>query len=225
MYLSYEDTQWGRGEVIKDTARVLSRMIDGAVIRTHRQRDIEDFAAFSGIPTINALSDEEHPCQILGDLLTLMELRGELAPLRIVFIGDGACNTATSWIWACGLLNFHLTIIAPKAYQPKGSWRAWENLLITDDLEAAAAADVLYTDTFVSMGTEKDEAERLSDLGPYWISEELAAKTKNGCLVMHPLPAHRGQEIHHSILEQNMKTILLQAENRLHVQKAVLSLI
>jgi len=226
IYLNANDIQLGRGELIKDTARVLGRLVDGAVIRTFAQSDIEEFAAFSGVPTINALTDEEHPCQILSDIFTIEEKRGSIAGKTVTFVGDGACNTARSWILAAGKFDFQLRIAAPNRYQPEPEWlqRAGGSVICTTDLrEAARNADVLYTDIWVSMGTELESARREAELGPYWINETIVDLAKPDALVMHCLPAHRGQEIDAQTLEANASTIFDQAENRLHVQKAILA--
>ena len=226
IYLNANDIQLGRGELIKDTARVLGRLVDGAVIRTFAQSDIEEFAAFSGVPTINALTDQEHPCQILSDIFTIEEKRGSIAGKAVTFVGDGACNTARSWILAAGKFDFQLRIAAPNRYQPEPEWlqRAGGSVICTTDLrEAARNADVLYTDIWVSMGTELESARREAELGPYWINETIVDLAKPDALVMHCLPAHRGQEIDAQILEANASTIFDQAENRLHVQKAILA--
>ena len=226
IYLNANDIQLGRGELIKDTARVLGRLVDGAVIRTFAQSDIEEFAAFSGVPTINALTDEEHPCQILSDIFTIEEKRGSIAGKTVTFVGDGACNTARSWILAVGKFDFQLRIAAPNRYQPEPEWlqRAGGSVICTTDLrEAARNADVLYTDIWVSMGTELESARREAELGPYWINETIVDLAKPDALVMHCLPAHRGQEIDAQTLEANASTIFDQAENRLHVQKAILA--
>ena len=226
IYLNANDIQLGRGELIKDTARVLGRLVDGAVIRTFAQSDIEEFAAFSGVPTINALTDGEHPCQILSDIFTIEEKRGSIAGKIVTFVGDGACNTARSWILAAGKFDFQLRIAAPNRYQPEPEWlqRAGGSVICTTDLrEAARNADVLYTDIWVSMGTELESARREAELGPYWINETIVDLAKPDALVMHCLPAHRGQEIDAQTLEANASTIFDQAENRLHVQKAILA--
>src|SRR5881394_1192644 len=225
IYLNAADAQLGRGELIKDTARVLGRMIHGAVIRTYAQRDIEEFAEFSGVPTVNALTDDEHPCQILGDIFTIEEKREKIENKIVTFVGDGAANTAQSWLFAAGKLDFELRIASPKRYQPKAKLlkRAGGRVICTEDLqEAARGADVLYTDIWVSMGREGEEARREAELAPYWINEELVKLARSDVLVMHCLPAHRGQEIDDATLEANAKTIFDQSENRLHVQKAVL---
>ncbi len=226
IYLNASDAQLGRGELIKDTARVLGRMIHGAVIRTFAQGDIEEFAEFSGVPTVNALTDDEHPCQILGDIFTIAEKRESIADKVVTFVGDGASNTAQSWLFAANKLGFELRIASPKRYQPKAKMlkRAGGRVVCTDDLQAAARdADVLYTDIWVSMGKEGEEARREADLGPYWINEPLVKLAKPDALVMHCLPAHRGQEIDEKTFEAHAQTIFDQAENRLHVQKAILA--
>src|SRR6266404_5166695 len=226
IYLNAADAQLGRGELIKDTARVLARMIHGAVIRTYAQSDLEEFAEFSGVPTVNALTDDEHPCQILGDIFTVIEKRGKIGNKVITFVGDGAANTARSWLFAAGKLDFELRITSPKRYQPRAKLlkRAGGRVICTEDLqEAARGSDVLYTDIWVSMGKEGDEARREAELGPYWINESLVKLAKPDALVMHCLPAHRGQEIEEKTFEAHAQTIFDQAENRLHVQKAILT--
>jgi ornithine carbamoyltransferase len=225
IYLNAADAQLGRGELIKDTARVLARMIHGAVIRTYAQSDIEEFAEFSGVPTINALTDDEHPCQILGDLFTLIEKRGRIENTVVAYVGDGVSNTARSWLFAAGKMDFELRISSHKKYQPKKKLlgRAGGRVLCTDDVSTAAKdADVLYTDIWVSMGKEAEEARREAELGPYWINESVVKLAKPNALVMHCLPAHRGQEIDEKTFESHAQTIFDQAENRLHVQKAIL---
>jgi ornithine carbamoyltransferase len=226
IYMNAADAQLGRGELIKDTARVMARMIHGAVIRTYAQSDIEEFAEFSGVPTVNALTDEEHPCQILGDIFTIIEKTGKIENKVVSFIGDGVSNTARSWLFAAGKLGFELRIASPKKYQPKKKLveKAGGRILCTDDVAAAARdADVLYTDIWVSMGKEAEEARREAELGPYWINESVVRLAKPDALVMHCLPAHRGQEIDEKTFEAHAQTIFDQAENRLHVQKAILA--
>jgi len=225
-FLSANDIQLGRGEPIKDTARVLGRMLDGAVVRTYAQRDVEDFAKYGNIPTINALTDDEHPCQILADLFTIQEKLGSYEGKTITFIGDGACNVPRSWIWAASKLNFRLRIAAPKAFQPAPELiaRAGGDIIVTDDLSAAVAgADVLYTDVWVSMGMEKEAEYRLAQLSGYQINRSLLQKAAPNALVMHCLPAYREKEITDEVMETHADTIFTQAENRLHVQKGVLA--
>jgi ornithine carbamoyltransferase len=225
MFLSPADTQLGRGEPIQDTARVLGRMVHGAVIRTFAQRDIELFSEYAKIPTINALTDDDHPCQILADILTIQEQLGPIQGKVVTFVGDGACNVPISWIFAAGKLGFELRIAAPKEFQPSAELlkRAGGKIICTEDLNAAAkGADVLYTDVWVSMGKESEAADRIKVLGKYQINGELMKYAKPGAMVMHCLPAYRGKEIDDATLEAHAKTIFDQAENRLHVQKAVL---
>jgi ornithine carbamoyltransferase len=225
IFLNPNDIQLGRGELIKDTARVLARMIHGAIIRTFAQADIEEFAEFSALPTINALTDDEHPCQILADIFTIQEKGGSIEGKIVTFVGDAASNTARSWMFAAGKMNFELRLAAPKKYQPGAETlkRAGGNVVCNPNLqEAARGADVLYTDIWVSMGKEGEEARRQAELGPYWVNQELVKLAKPDVLVMHCLPAHRGQEIDDATLEANAETIFDQSENRLHVQKAVL---
>jgi ornithine carbamoyltransferase len=225
IYLNANDIQLGRGELIKDTARVLGRLVDGAIIRTFAQSDIEEFAEFAGVPTINALTDDEHPCQILSDIFTIEEKRGGITGKIVTFVGDGACNTARSWALAASKLDFELRIAAPVKYQPEPEWlkKIGGKIICTTNLsEAASGADVLYTDIWVSMGTELESARREAELGPCWINESLVKMAKPEALVMHCLPAHRGQEIDAKVFEANAGTIFDQAENRLHVQKAIL---
>lgn len=229
MFLASNEIQLGRGEPIKDTARVMGRMLHGAVIRTFAQSDVEQFAEFSGIPTINALTDDEHPCQILADLFTIEEKLGTISGKTVCFVGDGACNVSRSWIWAAAKLNFTLKIAAPRNYQPDESIlaaAACSRIQVTDDLKAAArGADVLYTDVWVSMGKESESEFRIAQLGGYQIDRDLVNLAAPGALVMHCLPAYRDMEIAADIFEEHARTIFDQAENRLHAQKAVLGLV
>jgi ornithine carbamoyltransferase len=226
IFLSANDIQLGRGEPIKDTARVLGRMVHGAIFRTFAQRDVEEFARFAGIPTINALTDGEHPCQILADLQTIQEKLGPVAGKVVTFVGDGACNVANSWAFAAAKLGFELHIAAPNGFQPAADLlrRAGGKVVCTDDPKAAAkGADVLYTDVWVSMGKEAESAERLAALAGYQVNGALVKLAKPGALVMHCLPAYRGKEIDEATFEANAQTIFDQAENRLHAQKAILA--
>jgi ornithine carbamoyltransferase len=226
MFLNANDIQLGRGEPIKDTARVLGRMIHGAVIRTFAQSDVEEFAQYSGIPTVNALTDDEHPCQVLTDIFTFQEKRGPIAGRVVTFIGDGACNMPVSWIWAAARLNFELRIAAPKNYQPSADLvkRAGAKISITESLKTAASgADLLYTDVWVSMGREAESAQRIQELTGYQINQSLLGLAKPDALVMHCLPAYRGKEIDEETFEAHAQTIFDQAENRLHVQKAIVN--
>lgn len=226
MFLNANDLQLGRGEPIQDTARVLGRMVHGAIIRTFAQSDVEEFAKWSGIPTINALTDAEHPCQILTDIFTYQELRGPIAGKIVTFIGDGACNVPRSWIWAAEKLNFKLRIAAPQAHQPSPDLiaKSGGNITVTEDCnEAAEGADLLYTDVWVSMGKETEATQREQDFANYQINETLINRANPDALVMHCLPAYRGKEIDADALEAHAETIFTQAENRLHTQKAIVN--
>jgi len=226
MFLSANDIQLGRGEPIKDTARVMGRMVHGAVIRTFAQSDVEEFARYSGIPTINALTDDEHPCQILADIFTFQERRGPIRGRTVAFIGDGACNVANSWIWAAAKFGFELRIASPKQFQPLKELlkRAGGQISVSADIKAAAkGADLLYTDVWISMGKEAEAKERIKILTGYQINQSLVKLAKPDALVMHCLPAYRGKEIDEATLEEHADTIFEEAENRLHVQKAILS--
>jgi ornithine carbamoyltransferase len=225
LFLNAGDIQLGRGEPIKDTARVMGRMLHGAIFRTFAQSDVEEFAQYSGLPTINALTDEEHPCQILADIQTIQERLGSIAGRVVTFIGDGACNVSVSWIFAAAKLGLELRIASPKKFQPAAALlkRAGGKIICTEDVKAAArGADVLYTDVWVSMGKEAESAARLKALKGYQINQPLVKLARPGALVMHCLPAYRGKEIDDPTFETNADTIFTQAENRLHAQKAIL---
>lgn len=223
MFLAADDIQLGRGEPICDTARVLGRMIHGAVIRTFEQKEVAEFAEFSDIPTINALTDEEHPCQILADLFTIQESRGSLEDLSLCFVGDGSCNVARSWIWAAARLGFSLRIAAPPSYQPAAELLQIPGVTATADLHAAVkGCNVVYTDVWVSMGKEQETVHRLTELERYQINNALLADAAPNAMVMHCLPAYRGKEITKEVFEGHAETIFRQAENRLHTQKAIL---
>jgi ornithine carbamoyltransferase len=225
MFLSKNDIQLGRGEPIKDTARVLGRMVHGCVIRTFAQQDVVDFAHYSGIPTINALTDDEHPCQILADLLTVREKLGSWEGKKIAFIGDGFSNMTISWMWAAKHLGFELAVAAPAAYQPPAEFLAKLNApnvsVTTDPAVAAKDAHVINTDVWLSMGQE-DQAEKEAAFDPFQVNAALLAASAPGHIVLHCLPAYRGKEITEEVLELHAGTIFQQAENRLHAQKAVL---
>ncbi len=226
IFLTAGDIQLGRGEPVKDTARVLGRMVHGAVFRTFSQADVEEFAEYAKIPTINALTDEEHPCQILADVFTFEEKRGSIQGKTVAFFGDGACNMATSWIFAAAKLGFELRVAAPKGFQPSPEIlrRAGGKIICTEDAKAAAkGADLLYTDVWVSMGKEAEATERLEQMQGYQLNASLVKLARPDALVMHCLPAYRGNEIDEATFESNADTIFTQAENRLHAQKAILN--
>ena len=226
MFLNANDMQLGRGEPIKDTARVLGRMVHGAVIRTYAQADVEEFSKLSKIPTINALTDSEHPCQILTDIFTFEEARGPIQGKIVTYVGDGACNVPLSWVHAAAALDFELRIAAPKEFQPNNETlaKAKGNIACTEDIKSAVdGTDMVYTDVWVSMGMESEEKERINKLAKYQINGELMRLAKPNALVMHCLPAYRGKEIDEDTFEANAETIFTQAENRLHTQKAILT--
>ncbi len=225
MFLSKNDIQLGRGEPIKDTARVLGRMVHGAIIRTFAQQDVVDFAQYSGIPTINALTDDEHPCQILADLLTIQEKLGGWEGRKVAFIGDGFSNMTISWMWAAKHLGFELAVASPVSCQPSAEFLAKlnaPNVTVTaNPAEAARNADVINTDVWLSMGQE-DQKEKEQEFAGFQVNTDLLAAAAPGHIVLHCLPAYRGKEISEETLELHANTIFQQAENRLHAQKAIL---
>ncbi len=225
MFLSKNDIQLGRGEPIKDTARVLGRMVHGAIIRTFDQSDVVDFAEYSGIPTINALTDDEHPCQILADLLTVREKLGGWGGKKVAFIGDGFSNMTRSWIWAAKHLGFELAIASPPSCQPPAEFLEQleaPNVTVTaDPKEAVAGAHVINTDVWLSMGQE-DQKDKEAEFAGFQVNAELLSGAAEGHIVLHCLPAYREKEISEEVLEKHADTIFQQAENRLHAQKAIL---
>lgn len=225
MFLSKNDIQLGRGELIKDTARVLGRMVHGAIIRTFAQQDVVEFAEYSGIPTINALTDDEHPCQILADLLTIQEKLGGWEGKKIAFIGDGFSNMTRSWMWAAKHLGFELAIASPASCQPPAEFLTAldaPNVTITaDPLVAVKGAHVINTDVWLSMGQE-DQKDKELEFAGFEVNSALLASAAPGHIVLHCLPAYRGKEISDEILELHADTIFQEAENRLHAQKAIL---
>jgi ornithine carbamoyltransferase len=225
MFLSKNDIQLGRGEPIKDTARVLGRMVHGCIIRTFAQQDVVDFSHYSGIPTINALTDDEHPCQILADLLTVKEALGTWEGKKIAFIGDGFSNMTISWMWAAKRLGFELAVAAPADYQPPAEFLAKLDVpnvtVTTDPAVAAKGAHVINTDVWLSMGQE-DQKEKEDAFGPFQVNAALLANAAKDHIVLHCLPAYRGKEITEEVLEKHADVIFQEAENRLHAQKAVL---
>ncbi len=225
MFLSSNDIQLGRGELIKDTARVLGRMVHGAIIRTYAQQDVVEFAEFSKIPTINALTDDEHPCQILADLLTVREKLGGWDDKKVAFIGDGFSNMTRSWMWAAKHLGFELVIASPVSCQPTADFMeqlAAPNVSVTQNpADAVSGSHVINTDVWLSMGQE-DQKDKELEFAGFQVNANLLAAAAQGHLVLHCLPAYRGKEISEEVLELHADTIFQQAENRLHAQKAVL---
>ena len=226
LFLSHRDLQIGRGEPIKDTARVLSRFIDGIMIRTFDQADVETLAEYGSIPIINGLTDYCHPCQVLADLQTIREHKGSLEGKKLCYIGDGN-NMANSLIVGGIKTGMKVAIACPKDYQPDAGIMKWasENgdFLCTDDiLLAAADSDVLYTDVWASMGQESEAEERKKIFKNYQINDSVVAVSKDDVMVLHCLPAHREEEITEKVFEEHANEIFDEAENRLHAQKAVL---
>jgi ornithine carbamoyltransferase len=236
LYMGAGDLQLGRGETIADTARTLSRYLNGIMIRTFKHQDVADLARHGSIPVINGLTDLSHPCQILGDIYTVAEhlrldpAKPAMKGVSIVFIGDGN-NVANSWVEAAAKLDFSFTICPPSGYEPdKGIWAASEKAgariaLERDPAKAVAGADIVYTDVWASMGQEKERAERLKVFAPFQLNGRLMARAKKGAKIMHCLPAHRGEEATDEVLDGPASIIFDQAENRLHVQKGVMSLL
>ena len=228
LYISWKDMQLSRGESVEDTARVLSRYLDIMVIRTFFQHTLETFAHYATIPVINGLTDLVHPCQVLSDLMTIVEKKGGLKKLKIAYIGDGN-NVANSWINASLTLGFYLHLACPKGYEPDHNIaeKAKADVLpqinlSSDPFEAAQDADIINTDTWVSMGQENERQNRMEVFKNYQVNSSLLKVAKKDVLVMHCLPAHRGQEITDEVADGRHSIIFDQAENRLHMQKAIL---
>ena len=226
LFLSDRDLEIGRGEPIKDTARVLSRYLDGIMIRTFAQQDVEDLAKYGSIPIINGLTDYCHPCQVLADLMTIREYKGSLKGLKLCFVGDGN-NMANSLIVGGIKTGMEISIACPDTYRPDAQIVEWAQkngkLTVTSDLKVAAAnADVLYTDVWASMGQEAEKAEREKVFRGYCIDAQLLQVAKPDAMVLHCLPAHRGEEITDEVFELHAEEIFDEAENRLHAQKAVM---
>lgn len=227
LFLSSNDLQIGRGEPVEDTARVLSRMLDGIMIRTFAQAEVDALAEYGSIPVINGLTDYCHPCQVLADLMTIREFKGKLKGLKLAFIGDGN-NMANSLIVGCLKCGMSVAIACPKGYEPpKNILDFADNYpgmfeMTTDPLKAAENADVVYTDVWASMGQEEEKAIREKAFAGIQINAELMEKTNKDCMVLHCLPAHRGEEITADVFEAHADEIFEEAENRLHAQKAVM---
>ena len=231
LFLSSSDLQIGRGEPIQDTARVLSRYINGIMIRTFAQAEVEALAECSSIPIINGLTDDEHPCQVLADLMTIRESKNVLAGLKVAYIGDGN-NMAQSLLVGCLTSGMHISLAIPDKYMitdyyiNKGKEIAKANNLsfniVNNPMDAAKNADVIITDVWASMGKEKEAEERIEAFKGYQVNSELMKLAQDDAIVLHCLPAHREEEITEEILEKHANTIFEEAENRLHVQKAIL---
>ncbi len=226
LFLSSNDLQIGRGEPAEDTARVLSRYLDGIMIRTFEQSEVETLASMGSIPIVNGLTDYCHPCQVLADLMTIREHKGSIAGHKLCFIGDGN-NMANSLIVGGIKTGMKVAVACPKDHQPDAEIMKWakENgeFLCTDDLmEAAKDADVIYTDVWASMGQEGEAEQRKREFAKYQVNDELMSVAHKDCMVLHCLPAHRGEEITAEVFEAHADEIFDEAENRLHAQKAVL---
>ncbi|MBN1903956.1 MAG: ornithine carbamoyltransferase [Deltaproteobacteria bacterium] len=224
IFLNRADTQLSRDENIHDTAKVLSRYLDAVAIRTYSQKLIEDMARFADIPVINALSDLCHPCQVLSDLMTVKEKKGTVEKIRIAWIGDGN-NVANSWIHAARILGFELVIASPPGYKPlpEALEGSGDNIKVVDDpYEAVKGSSVINTDVWVSMGQEKERAKRVSDFKGYQLDASLIAAANKDVVVMHCLPAHRGEEITGEVLDGSKSIVFDQAENKLHLHQALL---
>ena len=227
IFLSPRDTQLGRGEPLEDSARVLSRMVDGIMLRTNSHQTVEIFAEYSRVPVINGLTDRFHPCQLLADLQTYAEHRGDIRGKRVAWIGDGN-NMCQTYIHAAALLDFELIIAAPAGYDPEigllEQYRAHVNL-VRDPKAAARQADLIVTDVWASMGQEEEQNERRHAFSGYVVDPALMRQAAPDALFMHCLPAHRGEEVSAEVLEGRQSVVWEEAENRLHAQKALLELL
>jgi len=231
MFLSANDIQLGRGETVSDTARTLSRYIDGIMIRTYKQSDVEELAAYGTIPIINGLTDSQHPCQILADLQTVKEYKGKLSGLKLAYVGDGN-NVANSLLIGCAKVGMDIWVATPEGYEcdeksveiAKKAALESGSVVNTgyDPYEAVKDADVVYTDTWVSMGMESEKEKRVKTFMPYQVNKELMSKAKPDAIFMHCLPAYRGYEVTEDVIDGPQSVVFDEAENRLHAQKAVL---
>lgn len=228
IYLSGRDTQLARNEPLKDMARVMARYVDGIVVRTYGQEVVEELGRFSDVPVINALTDLYHPCQILSDIMTVFEVKGDIEKLKIAWIGDGN-NMANSWIEAASRIGFELILACPEGYDPDPDILSAARKeavkpisIVRDPREAVKDADIVNCDVWASMGQEDEEVERLAVFQPYQVNEELLAVAKPGMTVLHCLPAHRGEEISDGVLEGPQCVAFDQAENKMHIHKAIL---
>jgi len=227
IYLNYKDIQLGRGESVADTARVMSRYVHAIMARVYKHETLVELSENGTVPVINGLSDLEHPCQLLADLLTIREYKGKFKGLNFVWIGDGnnVCNSA---MLACALTGMKMTVACPQGYEPNAEILAKARALggtinvINDPIKAAKKADILSTDVWVSMGDEEEYDQRLRDFAPYQINSKLLEQAKHDVMVLHCLPAHRGEEITAEVVDGPNSAVFDQAENRLHVQKALL---
>ena len=228
LFISSGTSQMGRGEPVKDTARVLARYCDGIMVRTFGQEIVDELAAYSSAPVINGLTDLYHPCQIMADVMTVIEHKGGYDGLKFAWVGDGN-NMANTWIEAAAIFGFDLALACPKGYEPNPQVMAWAQkqapgriTLTCDPKEAMAGADVLNTDVWASMGMEAEQQQRQAAFAGYCLDDALTALAKPDHIVLHCLPAHRGEEISDSVIEGAHSQVWDEAENRLHVQKAIM---
>jgi len=231
LFLGPEDMQLARGETISDTGKVLSRFLDGIMIRTFSHNDVLELAQYSSVPVINGLTDFNHPCQALADMMTIREKFGELEGLKLAYVGDSN-NVAVSLLFACVKLGLHISLVSPKGYtinQGALDYSREEadsknlNVVLTENpQEGVAGADIVYTDVWTSMGQEEEQQKRLNDLAGYTVDDQLMAEAGPNAVFMHCLPAHRGEEVSASVIDGSASIVFDQAENRLHLQKAVM---
>jgi len=228
LFLSGRDTQLSRSEPLKDTSRVMSRYVDGMVVRTFGQEVVDELAKYASIPVINALTDLHHPCQILSDIMTLIEHKGSIENLKIAWVGDGN-NMANSWIHAAAKIGFELILACPEGYEPDSKVMAEAQAeatkpitLVRDPKEAVTGVDAVNVDVFASMGQEEEADERLDVFKGYQVNSELMSNAKEDAIVLHCLPAHRGEEISEELLEGPQSVVWDEAENKMHIHKAIL---
>jgi len=229
LVISSGTSQMGRGEPIRDTARTIARYCDGVMIRTYGQEVVEEFARYSAVPVINGLTDLFHPCQVMADLFTVIEQKGSYSGLKFAWVGDGN-NMANTWIEAAAIFGFDLTLACPKGYEPDKKVMAWAStnatsriVLTADPRVAVKDADVLNTDVWASMGQEAEQEKRVQAFAGFQLNEDLLNQAKGNCMVLHCLPAHRGEEISDDVIEGPHSAVWDEAENRLHVQKAIMA--
>jgi ornithine carbamoyltransferase len=234
LFLSSNDIQLGRGETVYDTAQVLSRYIDGIMIRTFKQSDVEELADYGNIPVINGLTDLMHPCQILADLFTVYEEKGSLKGLKLAYIGDGN-NVANSLLHGCSKVGMDISVASPAGFECdekiisealEAAEKSGSEIVLTEDPEEAInKADAVYTDTWVSMGQESEKEQRVKIFMPYQVNGSLFAKAKSDAIFLHCLPAYRGYEVTDEVIDGSRSHIFDEAENRLHVQKAIMAML
>jgi ornithine carbamoyltransferase len=234
LFLSSNDLQIGRGEPVKDTARVLSRYLDGIMIRTFSHQEVEELAQYASIPVINGLTDLMHPCQAMADIFTAIEYKGDVKGKKLTYIGDGN-NMANALLHICAKMGMDITVAAPPAYEPdKTIVQEAQDIakktgskiaIIHDPLEAARGADVLYTDVWASMGQEEEQLARMKAMSGFCVDDKIVAAANKDVIIMHCLPAHRGEEITDAVMEGAHSVVFDEAENRFHVQKAIMALL